>query len=64
MRVFHFEKLPFHKQLFLCVCTELVLGIINLLSSLGRILGLRPPLFHCFGACPLLPLHGFFGKQA
>ena len=26
----------------------------NLLSSLGRMLGLMPPLFYCLGACPML----------
>jgi len=31
LRVFHFEKAPFHKRLFF-VCTEPVLGVVNSLT--------------------------------
>ena len=30
----------------------------------GQDVGLRPPLFYCFEACPVLQLHGFVAKQA
>ena len=36
------------------VCRKHVLGIINLLSSLGKML------FYCFGACLMLLLHEFY----
>ena len=44
-----------------CVCREHVLGIINLLSSLGR-MWVSP--LRCLGSCLMLPLHGFVAKQA
>ena len=43
MRVFHFMS-PFHKLLFF-MCAEYVLGVINLLNSLGRMWVAR---HHCF----------------
>ena len=36
----------------------------NLLSSLGRMLGLMPLLFYCLGACLVLLLLGLVAKQA
>ena len=35
-RVFHFENSPSHKWFFVCEYTAPLLGVINLLSSLGR----------------------------
>ena len=43
------------------VCRERVLGIINILSSLGR---MWVSLFYCLGACLMLLPHGFVAKQA
>ena len=43
------------------VCREHVPGIINLLSSLGR-MWVSP--LCCLGSCLMLPLHGFVAKQA
>ena len=43
--VFHFEMSPFHKLLFFYVCKEHVLGVIHLLSSLGR---MWVSCHHCF----------------
>ena len=46
------------------VFRECILGIINLLSSLG---GMWVSCVHCFivlGACLMLPLPGFVAKQA
>ena len=48
---FNFEKSPFHKWL-LSVCTEPVLGIINLLSSLGRMWVSRHLCFIVWGHVP------------
>ena len=48
LRVFHFEKAPFHKRLFF-VCTEPVLMVITLMTSLGRLYYFLQ-LFYCLGA--------------
>ena len=52
-----------HKLLFFYVCRKHVLGVTNLLSSLGRMPSL-PLLFNWLGACPVILLHDFFAKQA
>ena len=45
-----------HKLLF-CVCREHILGIVTLLSSLGRTWGSRHH-YYCLGTCLILLSHG------
>ena len=56
---------PLFLTFLFCMGTERqVLGIVTLLSSLGRMWLLSPSLFYCLGACLMLLLCGFVAKQA